>query len=412
MRLSDPEREWDVLAAIIGESAFVPDVLRVVEAADFTDTDAALVFECVRTLWERGEAIDARLVADELARTWGKRALAARLFGAALPGASARSHAQQIRALAMLRRLRATGLEVSELATAESAPAEVIERGAELLRLAGEDVPGQDAGMPELVAETEADADSPAAAIPTGLPTLDRDLGGGLVGSRLYVLASRPGVGKSALATNIVRLTLDRGIPVLMCSLEMTGTEVLNRLVTDKYAITNGDLATKVEGWHSPEVTAWPLRFMGLANLTTLVAGVRRLRPQGLGLVVVDYLQLLPVAGRRFERRQQEVGHITRTLKLLAVETGVPILALSQLNRQPTARKDDPKPRLSDLRESGDLEQDANVVMLLHRDMDNPAKVNDAELLLAKNRHGATGVVELHFWPQLTRFRERSLRSA
>jgi replicative DNA helicase len=145
----------------------------------------------------------------------------------------------------------------------------------------------------------------------------------------------------------------------------------------------------------------------GNVNIVDIRAKARRLKTsrQGLSLIIVDYLQLMTSpATRRQDNRQQEVAEISRSLKLLAKELKVPILALSQLNRNPEARADK-RPQLSDLRESGSLEQDSDVVMFIHREDLDPEKKREAELILAKHRNGPTGSIRLSFEPSLTQFR-------
>lgn len=404
--LYDEEREFELLGAMLTQPAVIPAVIREVEAEDFGHTPTRRIFAAICALFSRGAVPDAFLVRDELADPeLALQVLNATRDATVIP-ANARFHAKRIRALAMLRQLQSLSADFADLDPTDD-PAVVIARATEKLRAAGADVPGAHVGPAELVEQAETDIDehhNSERIVRTGLPTLDRRLGGGLVPQRLYVLGAKTSVGKSALATNITRLALDAAQRVLFISLEMTGSEVLTRLVAEKYDLDHGDIARLIEGWNSPEVLAWPLHFIGFANIVSLSAAARELRPQGLRLIVVDYIQLLPSMGN-FERRDLEIGYMTRALKLLAVELEVPVLMLSQVNRQVN---EDAPPQLHHLRESGNLEQDANVVMLLHRLANHHSKRFEAVLSVAKNRHGSGGPIELRYVPQRTRFRELS----
>lgn len=406
--LFDDAREWELVAALIASPAVIPAVVREFESGDFGSEDARKVYVAAISIYARGGEPDLFLIRDELRNdTKLMRRLLDVSRDRTIVGQNAVFHARRLRGLAMLRRLRSMAADLTDIDPTDE-PAEVIAKATEMLRAAGADVPTLDMHPAEMALEAESEIEEHVrsdSVLATGIPTLDRMLDGGLAPSRLYVLGARPSVGKSALATNMVRLALDEAKRVLFCSLEMTGSEVLRRLAGEKYGIESRDTTRLVEAWNGDEIQGWPLHYMGLANLTTLTAKARELKPQGLALLVIDYLQLLP-SSERFERRDLEIGHMTRTLKLLAVELKIPVLALSQLNRQADDRS---QPRLAHLRESGNIEQDANVVMLLHRDPDDAERSREAVLAVAKNRHGPSGPVSLVFRPNLTQFRERAL---
>ena len=403
--LNDPDREWQLLGAMVSEPSVIPSVIAEVESGDFDQTGSRRVFDALVLVYLRGATPDAFLVRDELADP----ALALKLVDAmresTVVPANAAFHARRLRGLSMLRMIRSLSGEFADIDPTDD-PSEVITRATERLRAAGADLPGSWLSPADLVAQAEQDIDTHTSAervIPTGIPTLDRYLDGGLLPQRLYTLGARTSVGKSALATSITRHALDQGKRVLFCSLEMTGPEVLRRLTSEKFDLDHRDIANLVEAWGSEAVQSWPLNFVGLATIASLAATARLLRPQGLRLIVVDYIQLMPSTGI-FERRDLEIGFMSRTLKLLAVELEVPVLMLSQLNR---GTADDTPPQLYNLRESGNLEQDANVVMLLHRRHNDPSKRLEGELSVAKNRHGECGMISLRFRPERTQFRER-----
>ena len=404
LMLTDLEREWELLGAMVLRPAVIPDVMRYVEVGDFAHAVTQQTWEALERLYLSGAVPDAFLLRDELANPKLALQVVEAMREATVVPANAVFHAKRLRSLSMLRTLRAIGSEFADLDPNDD-PATTIARAADRLRAAGEEVPGGWMGPAELVALAEKSIDEHSASesiIRTKLPTLDDWLDGGLVPQRLYTVGAKTSVGKSALATSIARPALDAGQRVMFVSLEMSGPEVIQRMVAEKYDIGHHQLGRLIEAWNSPEVLAWPLSFMGFANISTLCVTARQLKPQGLRLIIVDYIQLLPSVGQH-ERRDLEIGYMTRTLKLLAVELEVPVLMLSQVNRD--AGPESP-PQLHNLRESGNLEQDSNVVLLLHRVPNDPDKHREAQLAVAKNRHGTSGIIELAYTPERTRFRE------
>jgi replicative DNA helicase len=258
--------------------------------------------------------------------------------------------------------------------------------------------------------------DSAYTGIPTGFVDLD-NLMSGLQPGNLIVVAARPGIGKSSLAMNVARNIAVANEPVAMFSLEMSRMEIGMRLLCAEARVPWDRIRNKRVGpddWqrvvHAAEILHdAPLSIVdsGNVNIVDIRAKARRMRSsnQGLSLIIVDYLQLMTSPSvRRPDNRQQEVAEISRQLKLLAKELHVPVMALSQLNRNPEARADK-RPQLSDLRESGAIEQDSDVVMFIHRDDADPEKKKQAELIVAKHRNGPTDTVRLSFEPSLTQFR-------
>lgn len=252
--------------------------------------------------------------------------------------------------------------------------------------------------------------------ISTGYILLDKKLQGMQPG-QLILIAARPAMGKSSFAVNIAQNVAIRSkIPTAIFTLEMTKEEVVSRIVSseskvDSKKIKIGDLNDSELGRYLDvlePLAASPIYIDDTASIssTELRAKCKRLKiERDLGLVVVDYLQLMSSSGK--ESRQQEISEISRSLKLLAKELEIPVIALSQLSRAPDQRKDDHRPMLSDLRESGAIEQDADIVMFLYRDeVYNPEceKPNVAECIVAKNRAGETGTVELIWKGENTTF--------
>jgi replicative DNA helicase len=256
----------------------------------------------------------------------------------------------------------------------------------------------------------------------TGLPTgfIDVDnLTSGLQPGNLIVLAARPGIGKSSLAVNMARNIAVAGETVAIFSLEMSRWEIGMRLLCAEARVPWDRIRNKRVGptdWQAVVQAAEvlhdaPLSIIdsGNTNIVDIRAKARRMRTgkRGLSLIIVDYLQLMGhpgMGGRRLDSRQQEIAEISRSLKMLAKELDIPVIAISQLNRNPEARADK-RPQLSDLRESGAIEQDADIVMFIHRDDADPEKKKLAELIVAKHRNGPTDNIPLGFEPSLTQFR-------
>ncbi|KKM12814.1 DNA helicase [Clostridiales bacterium PH28_bin88] len=254
----------------------------------------------------------------------------------------------------------------------------------------------------------------------TGVPTfrdLDRLLSG-LHPSDLIIVAARPGMGKTSFCLNIAQnVAVKHRTTVAVFSLEMSKEQLVQRMLSaqamiDQYRLRTGYLQD--EDWQKISQAVGPLYEAPIfiddtpgISVMEVRAKARRLKTeQGLGLVIIDYLQLMQASGRRAENRQQEISEISRSLKAMARELDVPVLALSQLSRA-VEQSHDKRPSLSHLRESGALEQDSDCVIFIHRpeyyDQDTEKK-GIAEIIVAKHRHGPTGTVEMAFLPEFTRF--------
>ena len=238
----------------------------------------------------------------------------------------------------------------------------------------------------------------------------------GLNNSDLLIVAARPAMGKSAFALNIATAVAKAKVPVLIFSLEMSKEQMVNRILcseaqVDSMKVRTGKLDTNdwvKLGKASGDLAETPIFIDDTPGLSAveLRAKCRKAKlEKNIGLVVIDYLQLME-SKKSGESRQQEISEISRALKILAKEIDIPVIALSQLSRAAEQRPDH-RPMLSDLRESGSIEQDADIVMFLYRDdYYNPEteKKNVAEVIIAKNRQGSTGTVELAWLPQYTKF--------
>ncbi|MBR5485758.1 MAG: replicative DNA helicase [Oscillospiraceae bacterium] len=254
--------------------------------------------------------------------------------------------------------------------------------------------------------------------IPSGFSALDHAITG-LNRSDLILLAARPAMGKTSFALNIAANVAKQNHAVAVFSLEMSKDQLVSRLLSGDALIQGSNLRTgelTQDDWNKLAVSAQELSKRPLyiddtpgISVAEMKAKARRIRD--LGLIVIDYLQLMS-SGRRTESRVQEVSEITRGLKIMAKELNVPVLTLSQLSRGPDKRVGDHRPMLADLRESGSIEQDADIVMFLYRDEYYNEDSEDrgvAECIIAKNRHGATDTVKLGWDGQFTRFVSREL---
>ena len=268
------------------------------------------------------------------------------------------------------------------------------------------------------------EAGSDISGISTGLRDLDKFISG-LNKSDLMLLAARPGMGKTSMALNIA-LSVAKKYPkrtVAFFSLEMSKQQLVTRLISNESFVDNKKLTTgklSVDEWSKIGIAASALSQTDLRvddnpSLTVAEMNAKCRRIDDLALVIIDYLQLMTSAGTKSyggENRQQVVSDISRSLKIMAKELNVPVLCLSQLSRANESRQDK-RPMLSDLRESGAIEQDADEVLFLYREdyyNKDTEKQNVAECIVAKNRHGETGTVELQWLPQFTTFADREWR--
>lgn len=253
--------------------------------------------------------------------------------------------------------------------------------------------------------------------VPTGFADLDYKTAG-LHGSDLVLVAARPAMGKSAFALNIATNAAVRAnVPVAIFSLEMSKEQMVNRILCSEAMVDSNKVRTgklDEQDWTKLASALGPLSEAGIyiddtpgISVMEIRAKCRKLKlEKNIGLVVIDYLQLIQGSNKRGGSREQEISEISRSLKILAKEINVPVIALSQLSRAPEQRPDH-RPMLSDLRESGAIEQDADIVMFLYRDdyyNEDSEKKNIAEVIMAKHRAGSTGTVELLWLGNYTKF--------
>lgn len=424
----DVGAEQSVLGAMLMSKDAIGDVAEILKGRDFYRPSHEIIFDTILNLYSRGEPADAITVADELtkrgdlARAGGHMYLHDLLATVSI-ASNAAYYAEIVREKAVLRRLVEAAMKISQLGysgrgdvagivdVAQQAIYEVAEGKA------SEDYQPLSALMEATLDEMEALSNNGVmSGVPTGFLDLD-DLTNGLHPGQMVIIAARPGMGKSTLGLDFAQAaSIKNGLCSAFFSLEMTKTEIVMRLISAEAQVPLNEIRRgnmSEENWRriaqkTAEVSSAPLFIDDSPNQTMMEirAKARRLKQRNdLKLVIVDYMQLM-TSGKRVESRQLEVSEFSRQMKLLAKELDVPVVALSQLNRGPEQRTDK-KPMLSDLRESGSLEQDADVVILLHReDMYNnqSERAGEADLIVAKHRNGQTRTVEVAFQGHYSRF--------
>jgi replicative DNA helicase len=423
------EAEESVLGSMMLSTDAITDVVEILDSEDFYRSANGKIYATLRGLYARGEPVDIITSVEALRRDAILDEVGGPLYLRDLVDqvptpASAAHYAQIVAKAALRRRLISAAADIMDMAYGATEDADQVADDAEqrIYDVARRDDHEDYAILRDLVNQAMVDLESiqnresAYTGLATGFTDLD-NLTSGLQPGNLVVVAARPGIGKSSLAMNIARNVAVNGQSVAMFSLEMSRMEIGMRLLCAEARVPWDRIRNKRVGpddWqrvvHAAEVLHdAPMSIVdaGNVNIVDIRAKARRMRSgnQGLKLIIVDYLQLMtsPQA-RRPDNRQQEVAEISRNLKLLAKELDVPVVALSQLNRNPEARADK-RPQLSDLRESGAIEQDSDVVMFIHRDDADPEKKKQAELIVAKHRNGPTDTVRLTFEPALTQFR-------
>lgn len=420
--------EQCVLGGMLMSKDAVGDASEIVKGIDFYRPAHEMIFEAIIDLFGRGEPADPITVADELSKrgTLGKvggHIYLHELMSTVSIASNVGYYAEIVKEKAVLRRLVEASTKIAQLSYAGAGDVKgIVDQAQQLVFGVAEGKTSSDYEplsnlMEGVLDEIEAlDRDGILAGVPTGFTDLDA-LTNGLHAGQMVIIAARPGMGKSTLGLDFARAAAIRNqLCTAFFSLEMTKSEIVMRLLSAEAQvplnlIRNGHL--KDEDWvrianKSSEVSSAPLFLDDSPNLTMMEirAKARRLKQRhDLKLVVIDYMQLMS-SGKRVESRQLEVSEFSRQIKLLAKELEVPVVALSQLNRGPEQRTDK-KPMLADLRESGSLEQDADVVILLHRDdmyKESSERQGEADFIVAKHRNGQTKTVRTAFQGHYSRF--------
>ena len=448
------DAEQELLGAILVNNEAAMKVSGFLAADHFFHEAHRRIYEATLTLIERGEianpvTLKAYFERDEVLAKAGGTAYLARLAAAATTVINAEDYARVIHDLALRRQLISIGEEMVNRAydpkVDEAATHQIEETEQRLFKLADEgSSEGGFVSFRDSVAESIKSIDAAwkkggLSGVTTGLRDMDKMLGG-MHASDLIILAGRPSMGKTSLATNMAFNAAKAGVPVAFFSLEMSSEQLATRILAEETEIASeklrrGDITddefTRKIVPASKELAQLPFYIddTGAISISLLRSRARRLkRTNNIGMIIVDYLQLVRGSNsRRNDNRVQEISEVTQALKALAKDLQVPVIALSQLSRAVESR-DDKRPQLSDLRESGAIEQDADVVMFVFREeyyemrkqpaMDTPEHIawqekmdriaNLAEVIIGKQRHGPIGRVVLHFESAFTKFSDHA----
>ena len=423
-----PEAEQAVLGSMLIDADCIKDVMDKLQPQDFYLQQNREIFETIYSMFIYSRPIDGVTVAREMEKNGvyrdDTRAYLLQLMEVTPTSANVMEYADIIRDKALLRAMAKAAGDISamvqegvgtagDLLTAAEQKIYAIRQGRGSQEMASVGAVLND--VMEQLAKLTAGSEPPG--LSTGLSAVDRKING-LNKADLLLLASRPGMGKTSMALNVaLSAAKSSGKTVAIFSLEMSKEQLVTRLLANEGLIENTRLSTgnlRESDWEKIAQAASVLNQTNiriddnpLLTVADMNAKCRRL--ENLGLVVIDYLQLMTSAGGKGysgENRQQAVADISRMLKIMAKELQVPVLCLSQLSRA-NEKREDKRPMLSDLRESGAIEQDADIVMFLYRDdyyNEDSDKRNIAECIVAKNRHGETGKVELRWMPDYTAF--------
>src|SRR5437762_5517979 len=424
------EAEESVLGAMMLSPGAIGAVSEVLDASDFYRESHGVIYRAALALYAKGEPVDAITLVDELEERGelegaGGRVRIHELARLVPASANAGHYARIVREMATLRGLIRAGGEISILGWERPGETtDLVDRAEQIVfDLSQARVTSEFSHIEELLKDSferitalyEAGAD--VTGTPAGFRDLDR-LTSGFQPGNLIIVAARPSMGKSALALCMgANVAVRKSVPVALFTLEMSKAEVTQRLMCSEGKVESQRLRTgklAVDDW--PRLTAAcdklskaPIYVDDTGSITMMEirSKLRRLkmRQQELGLVIIDYLQLM-TSGTTVENRVQEVSQISRALKVLARDLEVPIIALSQLSRA-VEQRHDKRPILSDLRESGSIEQDADIVCFIYRDEyynDESDQQGLAEVIVAKHRNGPTDTVKLSFLKRYTKF--------
>ncbi len=438
---ASPEVERSVLGAMLIDKNAVPKAIEILKPEYFYENNHKTIFEAALSLYEASEPIDTVSIYEELKRRGkieqiGGAAFISKLSQDISSAANIDYHARVILEKWILRELISTSIEIAS--SAFSGREDVFdlldEAESKIFSISQEGVKESFKSMEKAVKEAleliEAIHSNKKSvnAVPTGFFELDNILGG-FQKSDLIIMAARPSMGKTALALSIARnAAIDHEKPIAIFSLEMSDIQLATRLISAEARINAHSIRTgKFRAEDGAKISRTvhkiskaPIYIDDTPSLSILEmrAKCRRLKAEkNISLVIVDYLQLMTVTSK-IESREREISLISRSLKALAKELDIPVVALSQLNRAVESRSDK-KPMLSDLRESGSIEQDADVVMFLYRPEvygitqytnDNMSTEGIAEVLVSKQRNGPVGDVRLKFLKDYARFENLDLR--
>ena len=426
----DIEAEQAILGSMLTDKDAVIAAIEVLRDEDFYREDNKLIYTAILNLYNRAEPIDIITVKAEL-ESMGKFDQVGGLeYLAALPEnvpttANATKYIKIVEEKSTLRKLIKTANEIIELGYDTTEDVEDIMGGAEkkIFDIMQNKAKKGYSPIKDVLVESFTKLEElynrkqHITGVPSGFVELDYKTAG-FHGSDLVLIAARPAMGKTAFALNIATNAAVRAnVPVAVFSLEMSKEQLVNRILCSEAMVDSNKVRTgklEEDDWVKLAGAIGPLSEAEIyiddtpgINVTEIRAKCRKLKlEKNIGMVVIDYLQLVQGSNKRNGSREQEISEISRSLKILAKELNVPVIALSQLSRAPEQRPDH-RPMLSDLRESGAIEQDADIVMFLYRDdyyNEDSEKKNIAEVIIAKHRAGSTGTVELAWLGSYTKF--------
>ena len=432
-----PEAERAVLGAILLENALFDQTSEMLTREDFYLENHRNIFSTMERLSSDTRAIDLVTLREELQKQNELEAVGGVAYVAALldgvPRVSSVMHyARIVKEKSLLRKLIHSANEILVRGFSnEEDPLELLERAEKsIFDISQDKIQGGFVQLQDLLTESYANIEALyerkelISGIPTGFQQLDR-LTSGLRPSEIIIVAARPGLGKTSLVVNIAQTAASEHQKVVgIFSLEMASQQLVTRMLcsearVDSHKMRSGYLSK--DDWKRLAKTMSKLARAKIfiddtagISVVEMRSKARRLKAEhGLDLLIVDYLQLMsgasPNSRGRFENRQQEISNISRALKGLAKELNIPLIAVSQLSRAPEQRKGDHRPQLSDLRESGSIEQDADLVLFLYREdlykkEEDPDEEGIVQVIIGKQRNGPTGVVKLAFIDQWTKF--------
>ncbi len=426
----DLEAEQAVIGSMLTDKEAVISAIEILSDSDFYREDNKLIYSAMMNLYGKGEPIDIITLKTELASMGKLEAIGGLEYLAELPEkvpttANVDKYIKIVEEKSTLRTLIRTANELLTLGYDPTQEVEELMDNAEkkIFSVMQSRNEKSYSSMKDILVDTFIELEElynrkqHVTGVPTGFIDLDYKTAG-LHGSELILVAARPAMGKSAFALNIATNAAVRAnTPVAIFSLEMSKEQMANRILCSEALVDSNKVRTgKVEDddWSKLAQASGILSEAQIFIDDTPGISIMEIRTKcrkmklekNIGLVVIDYLQLVQASSKRSGSREQEIAEISRSLKILAKEINVPVIALSQLSRAPEQRPDH-RPMLSDLRESGSIEQDADIVMFLYRDdyyNQDSEKKNVAEVILAKHRAGSTGTVELAWLGSFTKF--------
>ncbi len=430
----DIEAEQAVIGSMLTDSNAVMLGVEKLKPANFYREDNKSIFDAIDNLYKKSEPIDLITVKEELSSMGLFEKIGGMEYLASLPDkvpttANVEKYINIVKEKATLRNLISTANELIDLGYDGTENIEDIMNKAEnkVFNLIQEKDTGEFSAIKDVLIgsftklEELYNQKSRITGVPTGFIDLDYETAG-LHGSELILIAARPAMGKSAFALNIAtNAALKSNVPVALFNLEMSKEQLVDRILCSEAMVDSNKVRTgklEEDDWNKLASVVGPLSEAKIyiddtpgISVNDIRTKCRKLKiEKNIGLIIIDYLQLIQSSSKKSGTREQEIAEISRSLKILAKELNVPVIALSQLSRAVEQRPDH-RPMLSDLRESGSIEQDADIVMFLYRDdyyNKDTDKPGISEVIIAKNRSGSTGTIELIWMGQYTKFGNKS----